>query len=691
MGMNILSWIQENTVMPEENTSNEVSARVEALIKMGWYDSIVSTKDSGVFIHVKWLTRNTFLWYVDTIFNNNYFFEWLNYDLFSQLIFNPSDIQWETSEVRLCDKISFISPQRASKYHKPMIFWKNKEQAEYTFSAIYDETVDETGKTLETRVLLNRDEFIARMRTYWIKYGLQIKFIEDAILSNKDAKIIIAEMIPPVPGEDAYIQTLLPLGQDLQIQMTNGKLDWKNYARVFPQVPAGKKLYEKIPLKEWKIGINIVGEKLFPPPPNDVDIFKLCSEGVVYLKENNREYIVSSQSGYVQPLIWNYDSKQYWEKQWKKVKVSIEQILQPVAVTRQIELWNIWPKTGNIHATGDICITRWITHDYWVKAENTQCIWDVSGSIYAKKDIQITGNIIGGTSHYSSIKNETSWENGQVFSENGNVFIQGKVFSHSLIHAQKWNLTATFWESSVFIWDNIVLQSAHSCIIIGKNIQIDNVVNSIIICVGRIFIKSLISHKEAGNIIFIIKPKDFKKEVEKMSLQITKLKQNTQEILQVIQQLEHRNKEIQSDPKALEIIALRKKKELTLSEKNTLVQNMQRFTSQVRELQNNNTNLSLLADKVKKQAEELEKLSEVFEKISHIQEKTLTPELRILLHQSKTKLAYLQIPDFEDFSSLSKEVLSQLADYRDIIQNNTFPTELIQELQEGSDINWQHQ
>lgn len=699
MALNILTW-NDDDVSTAVNSlwTTEASDQVQNLLRMWGYDSLVQVKEDGVFIDVSSLTRQRFMSYVDSVFTNNYYFEWLDYALFSQLIFNPSDIKWNPNytgyQIKMCDKIAFLSPERAKKYHKPMIFGKNKDQAEYTFSPLYDEVLDENGKTIEVRILLNRDEFIAKMWLYGIRYGLQIPAIEEALIAPKEKKVLIAEALPSTPWQDAYLQTLVALWQDLQIQSTNGKLDWKNYARVFPQVPAWKKMYQKIPLQDGKIGMNIAWDQLLPTEPEDFSMYKLCWEGTSLIQESDIEYIVSSQAGYVQPVIGHYDSKTCGEKEGKKVKVSIAQIQWPVAVTREIQLGTIGPKTGNIDATGDVSIQWEIIHDYWVKAENLKCIGDVNGSIYVQNNANIAGNIIW-SSGKQYIKFWEFSQNGQVVSQKWNINIQGKVLSNAILQAQHGNITAMWVESSIVIGKNIQLQSLRSSIVIWEDIQIENVTNSIIICTHKVSIHSLVSLKESGNIIFIIKPKEYKTESEKIWNQIHSLTESSQKISWLIESFEQKNLQIKEDPMIREIMRIKRKQAekqpISPEEQKKLQDGLTWYVSKIKDFQSNSEELKKLKEAFHRHSDALVKLSTSFQKLVELQKIVTEPEVNIALSQSQTKLAYLVVENFEDFSQLSQETLNQLSHYRDMIQNKTFPIQMIQEIQEGGNIVWKYE
>ncbi len=694
-----MTWHDEEIETPNDSLwTPDTSQQVQNLLRVGWYDTLVQIKEDGVFLDVSSLTRQRFMWYVDSIFKNNYYFEWLDYTLFSQLVFNPSDVKSKSDpssyQVKLCDKISLFPPERVSKYHKPMIFWRDKDQAEYTFSPLFDEITDENGKTKEVNIFLNVDEFIARMWLHGIRYGLQISLIQEAISWAKEKKVVIAEALQPIPWVDAYLETIIPLWQDLQIQTTNGKLDWKNYARVFPQVPAGKKMYQKIPLKEGKIGMNIAWDQLLPTDPIDFDMYKWCGEGTSVIQENDIQYLVSSQPGYVQPIIWHYDSKSHGEKEGKKVKVDINQMKSPVAVTRDIQLWTIGPKTGNIHASGDVSIHWEVIHDYWVKAENVKCIGDVNGSIYVENNVDITWNIFW-SSGKQYIKFWEISQNGQVVSQKWNITIEWKVLSNAILQSQQGNIHAVSVESSIVIGKNIQLQSLRSSIVIGENIEIENVTNSIIICTYKTAIQSLVSLKESGNIIFIIKPKEYKNESEKISNQIQWLTQSSQNITQFIENLEQKNLQIKEDPMIRDIIKIKRKQAekqpITQEEQKKLQEGLVWYISKIKEFQTNTEELKKLKEAFQKHSEALWKLSTSFQKLIELQKNVVPPEVQIEFNQSQTKLAYLLVENFEGFSQLPQETLMLLANYRDMIQNKTFSIEMIQEISEGTNMTWKYQ
>lgn len=696
MSVDILSWNNESWDSQKKTSDFGVSQQVQNLITLWWYDSMVEIKEWWVFIDISSLTGDKFKLYVDSIFNSNYYFEWLDDELFSKLILSPSEFQAslksEVKQIKLCDKILPISPERAAKYHKPMIFWTNKDQAEYTFNPLFDEEVGEWGRMVEIRNYLNKDEFIARMWIHGVRFWFQIEAIKEAIQAPKDKKVVIAEALPIVPGKDAYLQTLIPLWQDLGIQTTvTWKIDWKDYARVFPQIPEWQRLYQKVNLVEGKKGMNIAWVESYPIPPKDIHLKDLCGEWVVLINEKGIEYIVSAQSWYVQPVIWQYDSKEYWETEGIKVKVSKDQIKWPVAVTKEIKLGTIWPRTWNIEAKWDVSIQWEIKHDYWVKAENLTCIWDVSGSIYVAGNIKIIGNILG-TAGKQSIKIGQYSQNGQVVSQSWDITINGKVLSNAIIQAQHGNVDATWVESSILIGKNIRVKSLTSSIVIWENIDIDEVKNSIIICSEKTSIKSLVSLKQYWNIILIIKQREYKAESEKVALQIQSITENATKISNKIESLQQKKLQIKEDQRVLEIINIRNKQRvnqpITDSEKRKLEEGLEWYITRVKDFQVTESELKKLSDLFAQHTQALEKLWSAFEQLKKLQETTIKQEVNVALNQSQTKLCHVMLPNFSSFSELTQETLSQLIDYKDTVQNKIFPVELLSDYSEWERIRW---
>jgi multidrug resistance efflux pump len=82
------------------------------------------------------------------------------------------------------------------------------------------------------------------------------------------------------------------------------------------------------------------------------------------------------------------------------------------------------------------------------------------------------------------------------------------------------------------------------------------------------------SLKESGNIIFIIKPKDYKTESDKISNQVQELTKSAQNISQQIENLQQKNTEIKLDQIVLSIMKVKKKQverqELTAEENKQL-------------------------------------------------------------------------------------------------------------------------
>lgn len=663
----------------QENTSQLIHQILESLSSY----SFIKINQEGIFINTSWLrSSEELVTFLDGLFMNSYYIVWMDYERVAKLILNIS--HYDSKEIKIGNSIEFLSENRSEKYHKPTIFkWL---QAEYTFSPLSeDQEID--GKMTEVKVVLNIDEFIAMMWKYGIKFWLQISQISQAISDGKTQRVLIADYLPATPGKDAYLQSLEFFWQDFGIPETGlwNKLDLKRCKRTYSEIPKGTKLYKKQDMQEWVPGMNIFGQIILPDiSPKDLDMYKFAWEGIEIIEEGSEQYFVSTISWFVTPPQGTYTSKESWESQGEYVRVPISQLKNQVKVTSHIELWTIWPSTGNIHTDYWVSITG-IESWYEVVAGNILSTWLVNGGILATTwDINVKWNIMG---NYSQSWLDESDISHQVISQKWSIFVDGRVFSHAALYALQGNINISMAEMSIIAWKNIHISQVRGAIIFWENIEIDVMTDCVVIATGNVSIKSMWVKKHQENIIFIVKPEDYEKKAQEVAAQIEEITTKSEKIQKIVEKLTQENEQIRIDERvAIVWPIIKKMKEkilLTQQEIQMLQEHKLWFDTALAQFKSNQKKLWELGNMSKQVIESLQSLWATYQQLSEFS-KLKQPELKVQLNQWPAKLVYISLPEYTNFSSISFKRIQELCAYNTVLQERKFIVQDIQNLPTGT-------
>lgn len=666
MPIEIISWNSD-----EANNNNSQLHSLQSSVSGDVFDIInyiqgfrfVEVSDNGLCINTNLIqSQQEFMIFVDHTFKNNFYFEWLDYEIFSKIIFDYQSLEWE--KIKLCNSLKSIPEERRKKYTQPTLY--KKAQAEYTFCKLYDE-VEENGKIVEKEFQFNIDEFIARMWLFGIKFWLKIDDIIQIIHSGQTQRILIADTLPPTPWEDAKLITLVNLGKDCELQRKFGwNLDLKNYKRVFPQVVTGIKLYKKIELKPWINGMNIQAEIITPDTPQDISLEDIAWEGVVVVEENGQKFLTSSRAWYVTPLQGNYSSKEVGESEKKLMEISIWEIKEKLQVTKEIQLWVVGPETGNIEALWDVHITgmiRW----YNATAYNIVSIGETHGSLYAKNDIKIVWNVSGWIHKQTQDGILKILKDGQIISEKWNISITGNILNRSHIQALEWIIECDNVEASVIVWKDIKLKNARGTICIWEEITIEwQAIDCLFICTKTFQAKQTTTYKNSENILFILKPEDYEAAYQKVWELLKALQTKSSKLHDIITQLQQENKDIAED-KRIQLFSLiikkhQARKELTPQEQKIFSSLWDWYKTKVAKYEENRKKLEqahLLSSQMQK---DIEKLSQDFNRLSALKQEQINPSVEIQFNQWTLKLLWLIFEKYKKISELTQEDIDNLLD-----------------------------
>lgn len=642
--------------------------------------SFVEMNDDWVYINFEniWL-RNEFISFVDHVFKNDLYFEGLDYEKFSKILYDFFSFTW--TKIRICKSIKKMNQDRIKKYTKPMIF--KSDQAEYTFSKVYDQ-IEENWKLIEIESNLNIDEFVARMWIFWIRYWLKIDEIKEIMKQKKAQRLIIAESLPAEKWIDARLLTLVNLWRDYELKIKSWwNLDLKTYKRTFPQIGENIKLYQKIDLVPWINGMDIKADLILPETPKDINLLELCWEWVEVIEQEWIKFISSIVSWYVTPLQWDYNSKKVWETEKNLMEVSQEQIKWQVKVTKAIELWVVWPETWNIQALWDVTI-KWVNNWYFVESKNTNCIWDVYWNLFSENNIEINWNVTWWEhqqSHEQWVRIVRDWK---IISFYWNITLKWNALSKSFLQALNWSIEVNNSEASVIIWQNIKVKNARNTIFIWENIEVENATDCMFISTKDVKIIQTKIVRNHENVIFILKPEDYEKKYEEVWILINDLTEKNWRLNQIIADITAKNQQIIWDKMVIWYSNILKKFK---NDKNSLIPKeleiMTKMNSwynqKISEYTENTKKLSQAKELWDKIQTDLEKLNQNFQRLSKLKELQINPKIEIWLNQGPLKILWLIFDNYKQLKDFTQEEIDWLVDLKSLFEKKKFKYELLLE------------
>jgi uncharacterized protein (DUF342 family) len=121
-----------------------------------------------------------------------------------------------------------------------------------------------TGRKPNEKVLVHY------LKRHNIIYGIKIENIKKILAENKwDEYYDVAEITPPVDGQDAKIELNISVQPNLKPQLRNdGSVDYRDI-KSFTSVIKGQLLATRFPATLGKAGVGLNGEPIFSKPGND--------------------------------------------------------------------------------------------------------------------------------------------------------------------------------------------------------------------------------------------------------------------------------------------------------------------------------------------------------------------------------------------------------------------------------------
>ena len=256
---------------------------------------------SGLFVKpALLLTANEFPEFVDRVFSSGLYFRELAYPTLQSLLYDEATRRQATAEQEIflaADIVAFL-PERQALY-KALRF--EGQQAVYMFQPVFIDVADGRGGGQENRTYLDTDEFIASAWCYGLRFGIDLAALQTGIDAEKAVRLVVAKARPFVAGHDAELKELAPglHRNNAPRRLSGGRLDLRSYETCYPQVTAGLRLAQKIPLEPGIDGRDILGQPLLAPPAKDFDLATIAGPGTQVSAEKDGEYLLACGAGFL--------------------------------------------------------------------------------------------------------------------------------------------------------------------------------------------------------------------------------------------------------------------------------------------------------------------------------------------------------------------------------------------------------
>lgn len=324
---------------------------------------------------------------VKKIFNSWYYLEWLDYNIFEQIISGNYHISTETKKVKIANKAPELNEVLILNSHKFALSEKNGN----TFCNFL------SIKDLEWAVVnYSFDEFVAIAFLKWIIVWLSQSQVEQWTKWYRKGPILIAEPKKMSEWIDSSVELMIKLENEyILVQLEWEKVNMKEFECVFREAISWTELYRKTPKKSWTKWMTIKWIPILPTKwYDDINLAKMAWKWTVLVQNTDwSESIIAAASWYIDA-----------DASWKYVKITINNHI----VNRKL----IWPETLNLVKDVDlfeqaadimdgfwICcnellVTDWIVSWYaisnknWVTVNTTVLWWKIislNWDINAKK------------------------------------------------------------------------------------------------------------------------------------------------------------------------------------------------------------------------------------------------------------------------------------------------------------------
>lgn len=428
--------------------------------------SFIVRSPEGVFVDLSMLESSSqFALFAARVFSSGYHFAALDYATFLELLsdYTPEKLSVAVSRiqatgkaatVRFASDILALAPERIALYRAPRMI---SGTAEYLFEPVMiEKTVEEPlfaeteggameivgteQRVISEKTALIFDEFVAAMWMRGIRYGIDFATVQEFMRTGKSGRVVFARPLLPRGGRDSNLkeETDRLYRDNAPRELSGGKVDLKQFKNRFPQIRQGEYLLKKTPRVLGVPGMDISGNVIEPPLPEDFDLSALAGPGTQVDRTAEGEFIVASMDGFL-----NIDIKT------NRITVT-EKIVSYGGVSMRT--------TGDIMLDGEHFEEHGeIQEKRLVEGKNITVFADVFGQVVSSGGkIHFKQNLVGGSAT----------------NHDGDIVIDG-LTSNALILAKYGDIVINRAENSVIVGKKVIVESAVNCTIVGDEIEIE--------------------------------------------------------------------------------------------------------------------------------------------------------------------------------------------------------------------------
>jgi hypothetical protein len=430
----------------------------------------IAKRDDGVYADPAVL-GTTLVAAIDSIFRGGHYLAGIDYPVLIKALFGhgpelPRTAGGET-QARIAADIRPFDPARRALYRSVKI---GAGRAEYYFEPVWlPDPQDPDGPGQPAR--LDLDEFIADVWLKGIRFGIDIAGVRAAIQLNKAERVMVARRLEPVPGVDARIVEVSDdiHRNDAPRQLANGRLDLNSFQNRFPQIQAGVRLLQKIPLSIGAPGFEMSGTPLPAAPGRDLDFNQYAGGGTRVERHKDGEFLVAQQAGFL-----SVDSGT------SKVSVG-DKIVSRDGVSAKT--------TGNLQLTGDYEEFGEVQEMRVIEGEGITVHGDVFGRLVSRGGlILLHANLVGGSAH----------------SKHGDIRVCG-VASGAVLQAEDGAVVLERAENCVVSGTRVTIAHAINCEVIGDEVNIGQAEGSAI-AGRRVTVDIALPRKQGESLVCVLRP-----------------------------------------------------------------------------------------------------------------------------------------------------------------------------------------
>ncbi len=480
--------------------------------------TFLQVTDEGLMIEVKGLLGNKlFEAFIDRLFAGGQLLVDLDYSIFTKLLF---DAEWcsiqsdAQATVRLAAGIGDFSADRKLLYRDIKIR-PGGAAAEYFFEGNAPLVGEEADQPQDAN--LRFDEFVAHAWGRQIKYGLKQDVIEKGMHNRQAERVVVAELLEPVPGQDAKIEEVL---DTLHVSNApkireDGKVDLESKANFFPQAKRGDCLLRKVERKLGKPGITVLGKLISPRLPKDVDINRFIGPGTCLEVGEQGEMISAVQDGFI--LI---------DEKSRKISVN-EKIENKTGVSTKT--------TGSLQLDVEEYVEHGeIQEKRTIQGKHLTLMADVFGNVVSQGgDIRIAGNLSGGSAETDS----------------GNINIE-KRMSRAKVKALEGEVRASYADTSCIVAKVLKIEHAINCELVADTVIAGQLEGCLVIA-REIKVKTSTARRTDENRLVLLTP-----DLTELTKQIDGLQRELLELEPPLQQKQKAINKLKQDPEFVKFLNL---------------------------------------------------------------------------------------------------------------------------------------